>query len=144
MSVAFRTALLQTLCLPTDDADPDAFTYERTTVKDVVAKQVAAKAAAQQTAAPAATVAAKPAARTAKLGSAANRVSDNQIKMMNTVVAQIDGDDKLLQELTGKAQLADLSSAEASKVIEQLLAIKRGEASISYDASGKMKVEVTK
>ena len=142
MSVAFRTALLQTLCLPTDDADPDAFTYERTTVKDVVAKQVAAKAAAQQTAAPAATVAAKPAARTAKLGSAANRVSDNQIKMMNTVVAQIDGDDKLLQELTGKAALADLSSAEASKVIEQLLAIKRGEASISYDANGKLKVEV--
>ena len=29
MSVAFRTALLQTLCLPTDEADPDADTYER-------------------------------------------------------------------------------------------------------------------
>ena len=146
MSVAFRTALLQTLCLPTDDADPDAFTYERTTVKDVVAKQIAAKAATQETAAPApaATMAAKPAARTAKLGSAANKASANQIKMMNTVVAQIDGDDKLLVELTGKAALADLSSAEASKVIEQLLAIKRGEASISYDANGKMKVEVTK
>ncbi|CAB4153983.1 Essential recombination function protein [uncultured Caudovirales phage] len=146
MSVAFRTALLQTLCLPTDDADPDAFTYERTTVKDVVAKQIAAKAATQEKAAPApaATMAAKPAARTAKLGSAANKASENQIKMMNTVVAQIDGDDKLLVELTGKAALADLSSAEASKVIEQLLAIKRGEASISYDANGKMKVEVTK
>ena len=146
MSVAFRTALLQTLCLPTDDADPDAFTYERTTVKEVVAKHVAAKPAAKDTAAPApaATMAAKPAARTAKLGSAANRVSDNQIKMMKTVVEQIDGDDKLLVELTGKAALADLSSAEASKVIEQLLAIKRGEASISYDANGKMKVEVRK
>lgn len=29
MSVAFRTALLQALCLPTDEPDPDATTYER-------------------------------------------------------------------------------------------------------------------
>ena len=28
-SVAFRTALLQTLCLPTDEPDPDTHTYER-------------------------------------------------------------------------------------------------------------------
>lgn len=28
-SVAFRTALLQTLCLPTDEPDPDAHSYER-------------------------------------------------------------------------------------------------------------------
>lgn len=30
MSVAFRTCLLQTLCLPTDEIDPDAESYERT------------------------------------------------------------------------------------------------------------------
>jgi hypothetical protein len=29
MSVAFRTALLQALCLPTDETDPDANSYER-------------------------------------------------------------------------------------------------------------------
>ena len=29
MSVAFRTALLQSLCLPTDEPDPDLATYER-------------------------------------------------------------------------------------------------------------------
>lgn len=29
MSVAFRTALLQALCLPTDEPDPDHSTYER-------------------------------------------------------------------------------------------------------------------
>lgn len=29
MSVAMRTALLQALCLPTDEPDPDAHTYER-------------------------------------------------------------------------------------------------------------------
>lgn len=28
-SVAFRTAMLQTLCLPTDEPDPDSHTYER-------------------------------------------------------------------------------------------------------------------
>src|SRR5206468_8989777 len=29
MSVAFRTVLLQTLCIPTDDPDPDSQTHER-------------------------------------------------------------------------------------------------------------------
>lgn len=29
MSVAFRTALLQALCIPTDDPDPDSHSYER-------------------------------------------------------------------------------------------------------------------
>jgi hypothetical protein len=29
MSVAFRTLLLQALCLPTDEPDPDSFTYEQ-------------------------------------------------------------------------------------------------------------------
>jgi len=35
MSVAFRTALLQALCLPTDEIDPDANSYERSEVKSV-------------------------------------------------------------------------------------------------------------
>ena len=39
MSVAFRTALLQALCLPTDEADPDATTYERSSIDDVLAPQ---------------------------------------------------------------------------------------------------------
>ncbi|OBG32381.1 ERF family protein [Mycolicibacter heraklionensis] len=33
-SVAFRTALLQTLCLPTDEPDPDSKTYERSAPPD--------------------------------------------------------------------------------------------------------------
>jgi len=33
MSVAFRTALLQSLCLPTDEIDPDSSSYERSEVK---------------------------------------------------------------------------------------------------------------
>lgn len=37
MSVAFRTALLQSLSLPTDEADPDASSYERSSADDVLA-----------------------------------------------------------------------------------------------------------
>lgn len=33
MSVAFRTCLIQALCLPTDETDPDAQTYERSASK---------------------------------------------------------------------------------------------------------------
>jgi len=36
MSVAFRTALLQALCLPTDEPDPDASSYERSSSEDVL------------------------------------------------------------------------------------------------------------
>ena len=36
MSVAFRTALLQSLSLPTDEVDPDATSYERSSVGDVL------------------------------------------------------------------------------------------------------------
>jgi hypothetical protein len=39
MSVAFRTALLQALCLPTDEPDPDANSYERSSAEDVLAPQ---------------------------------------------------------------------------------------------------------
>jgi len=36
MSVAFRTALLQSLSLPTDEVDPDATSYERSSAGDVL------------------------------------------------------------------------------------------------------------
>jgi len=39
MSVAFRTALLQTLSLPTDEPDPDSQSYERSSASDVIAPQ---------------------------------------------------------------------------------------------------------
>jgi hypothetical protein len=34
MSVAYRTFMLQTFCLPTDEPDPDSFSYEATTGTD--------------------------------------------------------------------------------------------------------------
>jgi hypothetical protein len=39
MSVAFRTALLQSLSLPTDEVDPDAHSYERSSAEDVLASE---------------------------------------------------------------------------------------------------------
>jgi hypothetical protein len=39
MSVAFRTALLQSLSLPTDEIDPDANSYERSSAEDVLAPE---------------------------------------------------------------------------------------------------------
>lgn len=45
MSVALRTALLQSLMLPTDDPEPDAQTYERSEVDPIIAARVAVKQA---------------------------------------------------------------------------------------------------
>lgn len=44
MSVAFRTCLLQTLCLPTDETDPDAESYERAPRQPAKLKPVPAPA----------------------------------------------------------------------------------------------------
>jgi hypothetical protein len=41
MSVAYRIVLLQLLCIPTDEPDPDASSYERATVDPVVEARVA-------------------------------------------------------------------------------------------------------
>jgi hypothetical protein len=43
MSVALRTALLQSLMLPTDDPEPDASSYERSEIDPVIAARVAVK-----------------------------------------------------------------------------------------------------
>lgn len=56
MSVAFRTALLQALCLPTDEPDPDSQSYERAPAQeqmteDILNRALAAVAAATDEAA---------------------------------------------------------------------------------------------
>lgn len=40
MSVAFRTALLQALCLPTDEPDPDSHTYEQQPIPAATKEQL--------------------------------------------------------------------------------------------------------
>lgn len=49
MSVAFRTALLQALCLPTDEPDPDASSYERSSANDLLAPSAILTKIAQAT-----------------------------------------------------------------------------------------------
>lgn len=49
MSVAFRTALLQALSLPTDEIDPDATSYERSSANDVMAPSAVLTKIAQAT-----------------------------------------------------------------------------------------------
>jgi len=49
MSVAFRTALLQSLSLPTDEVDPDATSYERSSAEDVLPPEAVIKKIGQAT-----------------------------------------------------------------------------------------------
>lgn len=44
MSVAFRTALLQALCLPTDEPDPDSVSYERAPAKESMTEEILQRA----------------------------------------------------------------------------------------------------
>lgn len=140
MSVAFRTALLQTLCLPTDETDPDAQSYERSPAQ---AKKPQQQPKPQADAA-APTTSAKPRAEVggkAKPVSAGNgQVSEQQIGLMHTLTKALHADDKLLSELADGRNLQDLSKAEASAIIEDLLAIKRGSASLAYNQDGKVMV----
>jgi len=135
MSVAFRTALLQVLCLPTDDTDPDASTYERspsTIVSKPFKKDLGTKGAGETVVYP---------DKEQHSDDGGNKlVTENQIKMMHQVLKQIEGDEALLHELAGKASVKELTVGEASKVIEQLLAIKRGEATINFDDQGNLQL----
>ena len=137
MSVAFRTALLQVLCLPTDDSDPDASTYERspsTIASKPLKTDLGTKGAGDQQAKP------SDRAQHSDDGGGDRLVTENQIKMMHQVLKQIEGDEALLHELAGKASVKELTVGEASKVIEQLLAIKRGEATINFDEQGNLQL----
>ncbi len=119
MSVAFRTALLQTLCLPTDEIDPDAETYVRS---DAPVKQAASKPAS--------------ASRLPAGGKAAPPISDNQLKFLRDTMKKVEVDEGIVQSLCGGTAIAMLTNPEASKVIEQLLSIKRGDASITFNDDG--------
>jgi hypothetical protein len=150
MSVAFRTCLLQTLCLPTDESDPDADTYVRSDAPMRPLRAVDAPEPAASKPAPVAKAAdaAKP---RAVIGSAARQpakkagngvVTDNQINFMHTVAKQIEADDSLLTDLAQDKPLKDLTAAEASLIIEKLLAVKRGNATLIFNDNGKADIEM--
>ena len=146
MSVAFRTALLQTLCLPTDEADPDADTYVRSDAKPAATKlravtETVAPTVATQTAKPKREAPGSAARPTITKQAGTGHVTENQIKFMHTVKKQIDADDSLLTDLAMGKSLKDLSSAEASDIIDKLLAVKRGTATMVFDDDGHADIE---
>lgn len=144
MSVAFRTALLQTLCLPTDDTDPDADTY----VRSEAPKQTAPKPSAQTAkraelgskAKADAPAEVKPAKRTEDGPIRIDAVSENQIKYIRSLAHEVGSDDELLHSLAGKDSLKDMDKREASALIEDLMAIKAGKAQLRISADGKADV----
>lgn len=126
MSVAFRTALLQTLCLPTDDTDPDAETFVRSEAPKPQPKRAELGAKAQATPTKAHS------AESIKL----NAVTDSQIKFIRKLANEVGSDDDLLHIIAGKASLKDMNSKEASKLIEDLMAVKVGKAQLRINADG--------
>jgi hypothetical protein len=118
MSVAFRTALLQTLCLPTDETDPDAQSYER------------ANHPTNHTPAPR-----RPSAPVKEPGEAApvipigdGQITQPQIGTIKKLVREcnLESAKDVASNVTGRTitSATDLTKAEASAVIKQLLEMK--------------------
>jgi hypothetical protein len=135
-SVAFRTALLQTLCLPTDEADPDSDTYERSAHDAPVREQATHVAKPQQSTK--ATTPDKPAR--AAVGSASeNKITEPQTKFINDLLEQISADDELIVDIYGK-KTDDLSYGEATECIAQLLTVRKKQNQIVMGDNGKFSI----
>jgi hypothetical protein len=127
MSVAYRTALLQTLCLPTDDVDPDAETYVRS--EPAPRTQTRTAPAERTTPAPRTNAPADKPNRTAPLR------SDAQAKLIGDLLTQTECDEQLIID-TFKVRIADINVPQAKTIIEALLALKRGDKEVIVGADG--------
>jgi hypothetical protein len=127
MSVAYRTALLQTLCLPTDEADPDADTFERSPVTAPAHKEEAVRVArtTQTTAQP---------AQRENTRQAPKR-SDAQATLMNNLLHQCEVDEQLIID-SFKVKIDDMNVPQAKTVIDALLRLKKGESEVQIGADG--------
>lgn len=130
-SVAFRTALLQTLCLPTDEADPDSDTYERSPhdapQREQATRIARPQQAAQQPDAPSSKPANKPSGAV---------ITEAQTNFINNLLKQTECDEQLLVDQFGSG-IAGMSSQVAKKVIDALLSVRKGEAEIVLGSDGK-------
>jgi hypothetical protein len=137
MSVAFRTALLQTLCLPTDDLDPDADTYVRSAGVEAPKRSATEKQEAPQRS--------KVSPIRAAAGSKSEpSISDNQLKFLRELAVKVGADDETVVALSGGVKIEALSNPQASKIIEQLLSIKRGDATLTFNTDGTAELTTTK
>jgi len=129
-SVAFRTALLQTLCLPTDEADPDSDTYERS-AQDAPQREQQTRIERPQQAAQIKKPAASPAIKTSGA-----LITEAQTNFINNLLHQTECDEQLLIDQFGSG-ITGMSSQVAKKVIDALLSVRKGEAEIVMGSDGK-------
>jgi hypothetical protein len=118
MSVAFRTALLQTLCLPTDETDPDAQSYER--ASHPTSHTPAPRKATGSTKEPGESAEVIPIgdglATQPQIGTIKKLVRECNLESAKDVASNVTG-----RTITSAT---DLTKAEASAVIKELLAMK--------------------
>lgn len=124
MSVAYRTALLQTLCLPTDDVDPDAETYVRSEPAPRTTRPQPETRTSERSSAP-----------TEKQSRNAPLRSDAQAKLIGDLLTQTECDEQLIVD-TFKMRIADVTVPQAKTIIEALLALKRGDKDVVVGADG--------
>jgi len=129
-SVAFRTALLQTLCLPTDEADPDSDTYQRS-AHDAPEREQPTRIERPQQAAQIKKPAASPATKTSGA-----LITEAQTNFINNLLHQTECDEQLLIDQFGSG-ITGMSSQVAKKVIDALLSVRKGEAEIVMGSDGK-------
>jgi hypothetical protein len=126
MSVAYRTALLQTLCLPTDDADPDADTYERSPVTAPERKQETVRTP-----------------RAPQTNNNSNQQqqrkaplrSDAQANLMRSLLEQCEVDEQLVID-SFKVRIDEATVPQAKTIIDALLRLKKNEIEIEINADG--------
>jgi hypothetical protein len=129
MSVAYRTALLQTLCLPTDESDPDADTFERSPVTAPPKREEAVRVPrATQT------PERKPELHSTNTRQAPKR-SDAQATLMNNLLHQCEVDEQLIVD-SFKVKIDDMNVPQAKTVIDALLRLKKGESEVQIGADG--------
>ena len=87
----------------------------------------------QETTKPASNVTAISEAKTAKQPT---KASEPQIKYINSLLKGVGGTETLVKDLTGGTAIGDLQIAQAKQVINDLLAIKKNEATMEFDEEG--------
>lgn len=124
MSVAYRTALLQTLCLPTDEADPDTDTYVRSPESAPVRETQSVRVPrTTQTSAP----------RSENRN--APKRSDAQANLMRSLCEQCEVDEQLIID-TFKVKIDDATVPQAKTIIDALLRLKKGETEVIVGDDG--------
>jgi hypothetical protein len=130
MSVAYRTALLQTLCLPTDEQDPDAETFERSPAQTPKPRaSVGSYAGENSKPAPSTPKATKKPADGKPAGNGV--ISEAQLGVLHKLAKKTEVSESDLVEIAGKA-IKDLSLEEASSLINDLLAVTKDTAEFAF------------